>query len=134
MRVIKNFTNKTSPIGGLKTTVLKAERVIDFSLVPCISGDVVECLDVEAGDIVLTAGLKVLAGEAGNVELGYGVDPNYWVTSQSVASTGTFVANGANIAAGSLAFAAADTLDLTLSADFDSGKVAVYAVIAKLES
>jgi hypothetical protein len=134
MRVITAFSNKTNPVSGIKTQVFKAEQVIDFSLTPCLSGDVVECIKVEAGDIVLTAGLKVLAGETGTVEYGYGVDPNYFVTSQSVASAGIVVANGASVAAGSLAFAAADTLDLTLSADFDSGKIACYAVIAKIES
>ena len=134
MSIITKFTDKTSPIGGVKTQVFKAERVLDFSLTPCLSGDVVQAIEVEAGDVVLSAGIKVVTGETGTVTYGDGVDPDLFVTSQSVATAGIFVANGDILTAGSKAYAAADTLDLTLSADLDSGKIAVYAVIAKLEN
>jgi hypothetical protein len=134
MSVIATFTNKTQPVSCVKSQLVKAENVIDFSLTPCLSGDVVQAIEVEAGDIVLTAGFKVLTGETGNVTYGDGVDPDLFVTTQSVASTGTFVSNGAILTAGSKAYTVADTLDLTLSANMDSGKIAVYAVIAKLEN
>jgi len=134
MSTITYFTDRSAPIGGTKSVVLKKEELIDFSLSPALSGDTVTVIDIEAGDIVLSAGMKIVTGETGTVEFGYGVDDNYFITSQSVASAGIVVANGASVTAGSLAFAAADTLDLVLSADLDSAKIAVYAVIIKTEN
>ena len=134
MSTVTYFSDKSSSVGGIKSGVFKKEELIDFTLNPCLSGDVVECINVDAGDIILSAGLKVITGETGTVEFGYGTDPDYFVTSQSVATSGTVVANGASVTADSLAFTASDTLDLVLGADLDTAKVSVYAIIAKLEN
>lgn len=132
MSTITDFNDGLNEVQVEKTLLVKSEVVLDFSITAGISGDVVSAVKVPANSLVIKAGTNVLTTETGTHTLGDAVDPDGWDTSINSANAGLTVGDGAN-ATGKL-YSSADTIDLTLGADMDSGKVVVFAIYAQLEN
>jgi len=132
MSTKSDFVSKKQAVAMEKTIVVKSENLIDFSLTPCLSGDVVEALDIPEGAFVESVVVDVLLAEAGNVTVGDGDSATGWDTTVSVASTGATVGDGAYVKG--KVYRANDTIDLTLDADMNSGKVNVFAIYSQLEN
>ena len=132
MSTITTFTDKSQSVELPSTYVQKNEAVINFSETACLSGDVVQCLDIPANSVVFKVGAKVLTAEAGTHTLGDGADVDGYLTALDSSSTGVSLAGGA--LAGGKYYSVADTIDLVLGADMDSGKVSVFALYGQLEA
>lgn len=96
--------------------------------------DVYQAIDIPANTHVYAAWFEVVTAESTNVTATFqlGVtdgDTDGFVTAAPCAAEAVHPFNGANIAAGGLAFTTADTLDLLVAtAAFTDCKVIVYAL------
>jgi len=134
MSTVTYFTDKSQPCEVEKTLVMKNEAVIDFTLNPCISGDVVQALDIPAGAFVTAVVTNVITADANTVDVGDATDPNGWDASIDTSSTGVILGNGAYASAGGKYYASADTIDLTITNNMDTGKISVVASYFMLEN
>jgi len=131
MSTVTTFVDKKQAVEMEKTILVKAENTLDFSELNVADLDVVEALDIPAGAFVFKVGVNVLTAETGSHTLGDADDADGWDTVIDTSATGVVVGDGA-YAAGKL-YTSADTIDLTIGADLDSGKVSVFALYAQLE-
>lgn len=134
MSTITNYTDKSQPCEVEATYQMKNEAVLDFTTVPCVSGDVVQALQIPAGAFVSNVGIKVLTAEANTVQVGDGSDADGWDANVNTGSTGVTIGDGQYITDGGKYYAAADTIDLTIASDMSSGKIAVFASYFLLEN
>jgi len=133
MSTVTYFTDKSQAVEVEKTYQCKNEAVIDFTLNPCISGDVVQVLDIPAGAVVTNVGINVITADANTVDVGDATDPDGWDAAVSTGSTGVTLGNGAYASAGKY-YASADTIDLTLTNNMDTGKIGVFASYFLIEN
>jgi hypothetical protein len=113
------------------------EKVVDFSVIAAAvtigTTDTVQVLKLPASTHVSGAGYEILTAETTNtsaqVELGDGVDPNRWVASGVVSSTGVSASVATTSALGHT-YASADTIDLLISVDDPTdAKIRVWAIV-----
>jgi hypothetical protein len=131
MSTITTFVSKSQAVTLPKTGLVKAEQVIDFALVPCASGDVVQMLNVPEKAVIFKVAAKVITAEAGTHTIGLDSDPNGFFTALDSSSTGYVLADGAD--KDGVVVATANTVDITLGATMDSGKISISVLYALLE-
>ena len=117
------------------------EKVVDFSVIAAAvtigTTDTVQVLKLPASTHVSGAGYEILTAESTNtsaqVELGDGVDPNRWVASAVVSSTGVSASVATTSALGHT-YASADTIDLLISVDDPTdAKLRVWAIVSDIK-
>ncbi len=136
-----DYTNGASgiPFDGLNN-FYTIENTIDFAQKNAAASTVVQALNVEAGTLVLNVACEVLTPQGatstatvgdGSTPAGFGgsVDLNAAAGTMTVGVGGT----DAYVTAGGHLYTAADTIDLTLSANaVDTAKIKVKAICVKL--
>lgn len=107
-----------------------------------VAGDIIECINVPANTVVLTAGVEVLSplvGEAADTRFLLGVvggDVDAWVVSwdATAAAAGAYAPSTQT---GMVTFGSADTIDLELDATTTgptAGKLRVFAVMIDVDA
>lgn len=131
-----NLVENTQEVTLTGVELVKAENVLDFSLTPCISGDVVNALKIPANVVVTHVGAKVLTAESALITLGDANNTDGWIESVSVGTTGCKLGSGAYAVVQGKAYETADTLDLIVpsGAGLSAGKISVFATYFKLEN
>jgi len=110
------------------------EKKIDLSANNSGSSDVLECLNVPAGTFVFDVFVRVITPEGGTLTatVGDGAGADSWDASTNLNATAGTVTHGASgtdaYATSGKFYAAADTIDLTMSAN--AGDTAVFVVSA----
>mgnify|MGYP003672017448 FL=1 len=134
----------SAPVAGEPGTARRPyilEQVVDFAVIAAAvtigTTDTVQVLKLPAGTHVSGAGWEVLTAETTNtsaqIELGDGVDPNRFVASAVVSSTGVSASVATTSALGHT-YAAADTIDLLISADDPTdAKLRVWAIVSDIK-
>ena len=140
MGTITSIADGFQPVVGLGTSMSIIQKEIDFSETNAAGEDVVECLPIAANTYVLNVGVivKTAEGSTTTAEVGDGTDPNGWDASTNLNATAGTVTLGLagtdDYATAGKFYAAADTIDLTLSAHaLDAAKVIVFAIIVNIE-
>jgi len=129
------------PVDALNKVYVLSNR-IDFSEVNTAASDVVQALTIPAGTMVIDVMTKLITAEGGvlTAEVGDGDDPNGWDASVDLNTTvgtltksveGTDARKAAN--ATGYYYSAADTIDLTMSANAaDAAVIDVFALCIDL--
>lgn len=140
----KNLTAKSlgnAHAGAL--AIMLISNTIDFSIDKADALDVIEAIDVGAGDIVLKVLVEVETVEGGTLtfDVGDGTDPNGYldaVNGNSAGMTGTALAltegapNTVSAYSNGKLYTAADTIDLVMDNAADAAVVKVSALIARM--
>tara|TARA_R100000900_G_scaffold125129_2_gene99694 strand:- start:135 stop:527 length:393 start_codon:yes stop_codon:yes gene_type:complete len=125
MATLTHITDKRIPGSSLPGKVITVSEEIDFSTTGAASGDVVQALNIKAGQTVLRAGLNVstvegstatakLGDGADNDRFGSGINLNAATQSQSTAS---------------FKYASDDTIDIVAGATLGNAKLTVWAEV-----
>ncbi len=119
-----------------------AQNKIDLSVSNSVASDVIQALSVPKGAFVLHVGVVVNTAEGGTLTatVGDGTDANDWDASVNLdaasgTATGPTSGTDANVLQGGKLYTAADTIDLTMSANAgDTAVFTVFAIYAVIES
>ena len=126
MATLTSITNKKVAGSSLPGRVITVSETVDFSDKNAASGDVIQVLNIKAGQTVLRAGLNVstVEGSAATAKLGDGADDDRYG-----ASINLNVATTQSNSAVTYRYAADDTLDIVAGAALANAKVTVWAEI-----
>ena len=140
MATHSKVTGSTSGHPSTRRKPYYVENTIDNSLFDPASGDVIQCLNVPAETVVLSAGLEVLTASSSSVTFDLGItgstaghhDPDCWVDGYDATGTG-HAPMDATDASAMLICKAAETIDIvTAGATDTAGKVRVWAVLCDI--
>lgn len=111
-----------------------AEWDLDFSKTAVATGDVVETLYVPKGSVILFAGAEVMevTGSAVTFTVGTGADADQYVASGD-ANVAGYSTSPAGAGTALPVFAAADTIDVTVTGAPTKGRIRVFAVMTSVE-
>lgn len=126
MATLTHITDKKVAGNSLPGKVITVSEVIDFSAKGAASGDIVQALNVKAGQIVLRAGLNVntVEGSTATAKLGDGADDDRYGASINLNAATTQSQSTA-----SFKYAADDTIDIVAGAALANAKVTVWAEV-----
>lgn len=138
-----DYTGGTSigsciPYAGLNMFYVLSNR-IDFATTEATAADVVQCLDIPAGTLVLNVFVKVVTAEGGTctATVGDGDSAAAFDASTNLnaaAGTVTYGVGGTDdyVTYGGKFYSAADTIDLTLGHNTDAAVLDMYALCVKV--
>lgn len=135
MSTISTFVNLSRATVLPSTEVAVAQEVLDFTITPCVSGDVVQAINVPAGTLVESVKLFVETAGTSTVTVGDGDSQVGWLASTSIASTGAKLVDITGAAPYALQgkyYASADTIDVTPVVSQAAAKLRVVARMIKL--
>ena len=128
---------------GAPSHVLSGEQYIAHGTVDFAVDNIDQSVDAVIQMIKLPANTLVLS-EITDVEtvedstctldIGDGTDPNGWDAAVDAEVKAKTVGNGALAAIGGHLYTSEDTIDITVSADTDTGKVTIYAVCVPIRN
>lgn len=126
MATLTHITDKKVAGSSLPGKVITVSEVVDFSAKGAASGDIVQALNIKAGQTVLKAGLNVntVEGSAATVKLGDGGDDDRYGTGINVNAATT-----QSQSTTSFKYASDDTIDIVAGAALANAKVTVWAEV-----
>ncbi len=136
MATVTTFVDNVPTVKLLNDNMVKAEQTIDFSVTNVSAADVVQVLNIPKAALVTKAGCNVAVAEGATATATFGdaTTADGWDASVNLNSTGNYISTeGTDTYGAGKVYTAADTLDLTVSADLDAGKVYVYAIYCIIE-
>ena len=140
MATVSKVTGSTSGHPSTRRKPYYVENTIDNSLFDPAAGDIIQCLNVPAETVVLSAGLEVLTASSSSVTFDLGItgstaghhDPDCWVDAYDATGTG-HAPMDATDAAHQLVVKTADTIDILVGGAQDTaGKVRVWAIMCDI--
>ncbi|MAF26003.1 hypothetical protein CL634_10600 [bacterium] len=126
MATLTHITDKRIPASSLPGRVITASEIVDFSAKNAASGDIIQALNIKAGQTVLRAGVNVITaeGSTATAKLGDGSDDDRYGASINFNSATT-----QSNSAVTYKYASADTIDIVAGAALANAKVMVWAEI-----
>lgn len=140
MSTVTTFAeNQPTPV-PLGNQLIKAENLLDFSATNASAADVVQCLNIPKGAVVIKQWVQVVTAEGGTAtgDFGDGDDPNGYndavnLNTTTATSGAIFPTPGTDAYADGRLYTAADTIDLTLDHALDAAVIRVGAIYAMSE-
>lgn len=136
MSTITAFTNLSRATVLPATERIVAQEVLDFSLTSCVSGDVVQAINIPAKTLVRSVTLFVETAGTSTVTVGDGDSAAGWQASTSIASSGAKlvdITGAAPFALQGKYYASADTIDVTCAVSQTTAKLRLVAEMVKIE-
>lgn len=143
MSTIDLTDNQDGGVHAGARSLVVLSNTIDFSVNPAAALDVIQAIDIDAGDVVLRTTVNVLTAEGGTLtfDLGDATDPNGYmdgVNGNAVAITGSALAltegtpNTVAAYSNGKLYTAADTIDMVLDNAADTAVIKVSALVARM--
>lgn len=136
MSTISSFTNLSRATVLPATEKVVSQETIDFTLFPCVSGDVVELVKIPANTLVKSVTLFVETAGTSTATLGDGTNAAGWYGATSIATSGAKLVDVTGAAAYALQgkmYLVDDTIDATFLVSQAAAKLRVIVESVKVE-